>query len=122
MFPSHDPGEEWKMQNGEGNINLVSIQDGDSCEGDFDGGYFDDGGNIFVDYSALSESVPLFNPYIWSFEYPLTKAEFDTIRNNKNKSIEVETFDGVMKEMFILSLEYRATEPLGIFECIEANV
>ena len=113
---------DWLIQSGEGNIDLLTTQDGDSCEGDFNQAAFDEGINIAWDYAALDEQKPLFIPYRWTFEYPLPKADFDTIVADKRNSIQVETFGGVLKEMFIWSLKYIATEPLAQFECIEANV
>ena len=101
-------GSEWLIQSGEGNLDLISIQDGDSCEGDFNGGYFDEGGNIEWDYAALDEQKPLFKPLMWSFNTPLSKADFDTIVADKRNTIKVETFGGVLKEMFIWSLKYIA--------------
>jgi len=115
-------GTEWLIQSGEGNLDLISIQDGDSCEGDFNGMYFDEGGNINWDYAALDEQKPLFKPFRWKFDIPLPKADFDTIVADKRNTIEVETFGGVLKEMFIWSLKYIAERPLAEFECIEANI
>ena len=94
----------------------------DIQEGDFENNVFDESEDIQQDYSTQVETKPIFKPWLYEFNYPLTFSEYKLLRDNKRNSIQI-PYEGSTIEVYVWEIDYSPLEPEKTrFVCIEANV
>jgi len=83
-----------KFASGEGNIEAVSTQT-DSCDGSYGNNSLQENQNFspFIGGST-SEVTPLWQPLFYEFQYPLTYAEYKTLKANRYKTVTVNGVEG----------------------------
>lgn len=95
-------GTVYRFVSGEGNYDMTSERVPDDCSDNYNGQSLAENEDILV------TSDYLYVPIEYEIEHYLTKAEFDTIDDNRKKAIGIsQTYDdGSHKEFFITDLQY----------------
>lgn len=117
----YDTNDDFTFTSGEGNYQSVfSTLISTDCEYDL----YDEGGLIghqvgeSANFDAGAGHDFLFVPVVYSFEYPLTWAEYKAMRDNRKKAIGVSRTNADHVSCFILSLEYEITRGKAKFTVI----
>lgn len=105
---------DFNFQKGEGNFDAQTF-----------GPFGDDSCHIFNVIENLE--IPITNDFlfgidVYSFEHPLTWAQYKTLRDNPKNAIGISTTDSDHEAFFLVSLEWSPVEPKGNFVVIKAPV
>lgn len=114
-------GELIRFSYGEGNYIMTSridVLSGYVCDGFYNSQLLDEAGDIAWDDANASLNVPLWIPEIWEFDFPLTFAQYQTIRATPNGYIEFSTGSVTFIRGFILSVEYLIKGGLSHFKLL----
>jgi hypothetical protein len=67
------------------------------------------------------ENIPLFDPSIFEFEYPLSYQAYLTIKNNPNKTYQITRIGAIIFTGYLLNLNYKPNEGIANFIFIAKN-
>ena len=115
------PGEELLFQQGEGNFDMDSTMNANSCDGDFTGANLVEDADIAWDNANIRTSDPVWLPEVYEFDYDLSHTEFKTILANPERSIEFSDNSITFQKGFILELTYKIATGKTHFVLLKAN-
>lgn len=119
------PGTPYRFQSGDGNYLLESSMEYEekNCPGSFDGDLLIEKQDINWNYADREDVEPLFEPYQYDFQFPLSMEDVALLKANKNKAINVngDLFGDEYVSVFILELESEPVTGLATFKCIKAS-
>jgi len=113
------PGREIKLTYGEGNYSMQSEQI-DDCPGSFNNALLGEGQNIIWDGDSNTDNIPLWIPEYFEFNYPLTLAQYKTVRDNPYKCIRFSSGNGEYINAFIIDLRYKVLSGMTEFKLLRA--
>lgn len=108
---SHSPDLPLKFQEGTGNIIMLTEMD-DVC--DNVNGEISENQDIYRDNLDADNKSPYFEPVKYDFTYPMTDAEFESLKANGNRSILVSCSTGDTKRATIKEINYQPNTEGGI--------
>lgn len=112
-----------RFVHGEGNTLFSCAKDliayVEQCYEDYNGVALYENQDIAWNDANAANISPIYLPEKYTFEYPLTHAEFNTIKNNPYGYIEFYKFSDDIKQGYILSMEYKMKTGLTNFELIK---
>lgn len=104
---------------GEGNTTLAIEKNDVGCQEDFSGVELAEDADFNWNEPDAANAVPLWQPEIYKFEYPLTAAQLATLRANPHGYISVLDDHGNTLTGFILDAEYRLKTGVTKFELLK---
>jgi len=108
-----------KFVKGEGNTIFSCAKDDVGCAEDYNGVALAENDNIaWNDVNALNIS-PIYLPETYSFEYPLTFAEFNIIKANPYGYVEFYKDSDDIKQGYIMEMGYSMKTGMTKFELIK---
>lgn len=103
---------------GEGNTSLEAAKDLIPCQEDYNGEILSESANIAWNDTNARNITPIWLPETYSFEYPLTFAEFTTIKANPYGYVEFYKDSDDVKQGYIMDMKYTMKTGLTKFELI----
>ena len=107
---------------GTGNTDLVTQKFNVGCPEDYNGAVIGENDDVAWNDSNVANVDPLWLPEVYTFDYPLTYSEFNTIKANPYGYIEFYKTLGDSKYGYIMSMEYRLKTGLTRFTLLRANI
>ena len=112
-----------RFVHGEGNTLFSCAKDliayVEMCGDDYNGQALYENQNIAWNDSNAENISPIYLPEVYSFEYPLTYSEFNTIKNNPYGYVEFYKFSDDVKQGYITELGYSMKTGMTKFELIK---